>query len=160
MNGASGVWLDATMSESAKPQIGERLRFFRESKKMSQVQMAAVLEGTTRGLQNNELNISLPNSKVLIGLYGLGLNINWLLSGEGPMLMSDIQSIPPALVNTERLAQALDAVGKVAAARGLALSPEKHSKLAALVYQYFMLDKAESEAAAYLSQLMELVSNN
>jgi transcriptional regulator with XRE-family HTH domain len=149
------------MDESAKPKIGERLRLFRETKKMSQVQMADALDGTTRGLQDNELGRSLPNSKVLIGLYGLGLNVNWLLSGEGPMLLADLHgSASHDLVNAERLGQAIAAVDKVSVAHGKTLSPDKRGKLAALVYQYFMLEKAEREATAYLSQLMELVSND
>lgn len=78
------------MIESANIQIGERLRIFREAKKLTQAQMAEVLGGTARGVQNTELNISLPNSKLLIGLHGIGLNVNWLLSGEGPMLLTDL----------------------------------------------------------------------
>ena len=78
------------MNESANFQIGERLRFFRETKKMSRVQLAVAVEGTIRGIQNNEDNLSLPNSKILIALYGLGLNVNWLLTGEGPMMLADL----------------------------------------------------------------------
>lgn len=149
------------MNESAQSQIGERLRLFREMKKMSQVQMAAALDATTRGLQNNELNISLPNSKMLIALYALGMNINWLLSGKGPMLLADAQPIldAPMAVDAENLGHAIAAVEQIAAARCLTLSPSKRGKLASLVYQYFLLDKTENETTAYLQQLMELVSD-
>ena len=78
-----------SMSESATQTIGERLRLFRESKKLTQAQMADALDATTIGLQGNERGRALPNSKVLIGLYNLGLNVNWLLSGDGPMLLAD-----------------------------------------------------------------------
>ena len=54
--------------------------------------MADSLNGTSRGLQDNELGRSLPNSKLLIGLHGLGLNVSWLLSGEGPMMLADLRS--------------------------------------------------------------------
>ena len=149
------------MTESAESSIGARLRFFRESKKMSQVQMAEALGGKMRGIQNNELGITLPNSKVLLGLHRLGLNVNWLLSGAGPMLLADLQGgTTHELVSTERLGLAIAAVDNVAASRGMVLSAAKRGKLAGLVYQYFMLDKAEQETAAYLTQLMELVSNN
>ena len=77
------------MIESANVAIGSRLRQFREYKRMSQAQMAQAVDGATAGLQKNELGIAMPNSKVLIGLYRLGLNINWLLSGEGSMLFAD-----------------------------------------------------------------------
>ena len=78
------------MSESSESSIGERLRLFREAKRMSQAQMAEAIDGATAGYKKNEQGLALPNSKVLIGLYDLGLNVNWLLSGEGPMLRAEI----------------------------------------------------------------------
>ena len=130
------------MSESAKPQIGERLRFFRESKKMSQVQMAAVLEGTTKGLQNNELNISLPNSKVLIGLYGLGLNINWLLSGEGPMLLSDLQTASDAdTADLHAYGECLEILELALNKFNRKLDPEKKRAAVDSLYRAWLRDK-------------------
>ena len=80
------------------------------------------------------------------------------------MLLADlnrpVESAPQMAVNADLLADALAAVDKIAAERKLALSHDKRAKLVALVYQYTMLDRAEAEANAYLSQLMELVSNN
>ncbi|MFZ6712989.1 helix-turn-helix domain-containing protein [Undibacterium sp. TC9W] len=77
------------MIESAKQSIGDRLRIFREFKKLTQSQFASAMEMSTTGLQSNESNRSLPNSKLLVALYHQGLNVNWLLSGEGQMLLSN-----------------------------------------------------------------------
>lgn len=149
------------MNESADLGIGERLRIFRESKKLTQAQMAAAVGGSTPGYKSNEQGTALPNSKLLIGLRGMGLNVDWLLSGEGPMLRADLHgSVQHELVSPERLGFAIAAVDKVAKDKGVSLSSEKRGKLAALVYQYFMLEKAEQEASTYLEQLMELISNN
>lgn len=79
------------------------------------------------------------------------------------MLLADVGhagEAAPTLVDAERLGMAIAAVDKGLAARNLSITPEKRAKLAALIYQEFMRDKAEGETAAYLSQLMELVSNN
>ncbi len=77
------------MAESAKQSIGDRLRIFREHKKLTQSQFAASMDMSTTGLQSNESNRSLPNSKLFIALYEQGLDVNWLLSGEGEMLRAD-----------------------------------------------------------------------
>lgn len=77
------------------------------------------------------------------------------------MLLADLQSeAAPPLVDPGLLEGAISAIDKIAAERGLLLSNKKRAKLVALLYQYYLLDKAEGEATAYLSQLMELVSNN
>jgi len=77
------------MSDQFTQEVGDRLKVFRESLNMGQAQFAAALGGTVGGYQKNEQGISAPNSKVLSKLHGLGLNLNWLLSGEGAMLRSD-----------------------------------------------------------------------
>lgn len=85
------------MGESANQTIGDRLRIFREYKKCTQAQFAIEMGMSTTGLQSNESNRSLPNSKLLIELYAVGLNVNWLLSGEGEMLMKNVStSVTPS----------------------------------------------------------------
>lgn len=103
------------MDESSKLQVGDRMRLFRESLKMSQVQMAAALGGTPRGLQNNELNQSLPNSKVMTGLYRLGANVNWLLSGEGAMVRADADKPAQSKINVDALVKAFEVMTQTAA---------------------------------------------
>lgn len=103
------------MNESAKLAVGERLKAFREMKKLSQVQLAEALGGTARGLQDNESGKSLPNSKILTGLYGLGINVNWLLSGEGPMTRNEAVKPATPAINVEALAKAFEVMTATAA---------------------------------------------
>ena len=104
------------MNESAEATIGARIRLFREAKGMTQAEMAKVLGGTTSGLKQNEQGVSMPNSKVLMGLYDLGANTNWLLSGDGPMLRSDLRKhagkSPP--VNVDALIKAFEVMMQTA----------------------------------------------
>ncbi|WP_082716460.1 helix-turn-helix domain-containing protein [Burkholderia sp. BDU5] len=150
------------MTESAtriSVEIGERLRAYREHSRLSQDRLAELVGGTKRGIQDNEAGRTAPNSKLLTGLAQNGLSINWLLTGKGPMLVADLDTSTTS-VNGEILGMALAAVEKIAAERRLKLPPETRGKLGALVYQYFLIEKAETEATAYVAQLMELVSNH
>lgn len=103
------------MDESAKLAVGERMKAFREMKKLSQVQLAEALGGTARGLQDNELGKSLPNSKVMTGLYRLGANVNWLLSGDGPMMRADAEKPAQPKINVEALTKAFEVMMQTAA---------------------------------------------
>lgn len=123
------------MGESANMQVGERMRLFRESLKLSQVQMAEALGGTSRGLQNNELNQSLPNSKVMTGLYRLGANVNWLLSGEGPMMRADAEKPAQPKINVEALAKAFEVMTQTAAPGE---TPAQTAKKAVDFYMYLL----------------------
>ncbi|WP_175922101.1 helix-turn-helix domain-containing protein [Burkholderia latens] len=150
------------MTESAtriSVEIGERLRAYREHLHLSQERLADLVGGTKRGIQDNEVGRTAPNSKLLTGLAQNGLNINWLLTGKGPMLVADLGATTAA-VNGETLGMALAAVEKIAGERRLKLPPETRGKLGALVYQYFLIEKAETEATAYVARLMELVSSH
>jgi hypothetical protein len=103
------------MSEGPLLEIGIRMKTFREQHlKLTQAQVAAKLDGTPAGLQKNELGLTLPNSKVLVGLGALGANLNWLLRGEGPMLLADTQKPAPGKINVEALLKAFEVMTQTA----------------------------------------------
>ena len=81
---------------------------------MTQAQMADALGGTASGLKQNERGITLPNSKVLIGLRNLGLIVDWLLSGEGPMLRIDLQKPTSPKINVDALIKAFEVMTQTA----------------------------------------------
>lgn len=103
--------------------VGTRLRAFREAMKMGQEQLAEAIGGTKRGIQDNELGRALPNSKALTGLCQLGLNVNWLLTGEGPMLLKEMGAAATAegsagAVDEETLEYVIGALEERIAAAG------------------------------------------
>ncbi len=120
------------MGESAKQTIGDRLRIFREYKKLTQAQFAALMDMSTTGLQSNESNRSLPNSKLFIALYEQGLNVNWLLSGEGKMLV-DRQTITAGNLNL--FADAMEVIDLYLEKSGKTLTPEKKRKAVETLYR-------------------------
>lgn len=115
--------------------IGTRMRDVREALKLTQEGLADAVGGKKRGIQNNEAGISAPNSKAVHGLVALGVNANWLLTGEGEMWLKDLVRPPPAL-NAALLSSTLAAVQVEIARARLAPSPEKHAEVVALVYEH------------------------
>lgn len=93
------------MSDHGEGMIGERMKLFREQLKLNQAQMAEALGGTTPGYKKNEQGVSIPNSKVVVGMGRLGANLNWLLLGDGPVLRSELES---ARINKEALAKVVE----------------------------------------------------
>jgi transcriptional regulator with XRE-family HTH domain len=67
--------------------LRERLKVARESTKQSQRDFAELLGVSFRGLQTYETGTSIPGGSVLSAYASLGFNINWILLGEGPMLL-------------------------------------------------------------------------
>lgn len=123
------------MEESAKRNlalIGERMKLFRESINLTQDQLASQIEGSKRGIQDNEWGKAAPNSKILIGLANLGLNINWLLLGEGEMLISRKTT---ATGDLNLFADAMEIIDLYLQRSGKTLTPEKKRKAVETLYR-------------------------
>lgn len=59
--------------------------------------------------QKYEMGRSAPGGEAIAGFVGVGINANWLLTGEGPMRLEELQPKPqPMKINTEALAAILD----------------------------------------------------
>lgn len=102
----------------------------REALGLTQDGLAQAVGGSKRGIQNNEALKSVPGGEVICGLVCLGINANWLLTGEGPMLLKDLAPEPkPAEIN----AGALSAIIRGLASAGV--PPEKLGMAAIRAYQ-------------------------
>ncbi|SOZ12047.1 helix-turn-helix domain-containing protein [Cupriavidus taiwanensis] len=149
------------MSESANTTaeaIGERLRAFRTHMGVSQDRLGQLIGGTKRGVQDNENGRNAPQSKVIAGLVGLGLNANWLLTGDGPMLLSDLkvgQTAPASALDVELLEVVIEKLEAKIAAAGVRASPKKKAELAALLYDYIVeTGKAEGPSVERILRLV------
>lgn len=76
-----------------KKEIGNRLREFREHKDLTQTVFAGFLGVSKRGIQDNESGKNIPGGLLLLGLHRMGLNIVWLLSGEGDMIIKGTEKL-------------------------------------------------------------------
>lgn len=130
------------MTESAnryQDEIGERLRAFRTHLDVSQGQLGEMVGGTKRGVQENEGGRSAPQAKMLARLAELGLNVNWLLTGHGPMLLADLEAgAPSSPLDSELLAVVLERLEGKIAAEGVRVSAKKKAELAVLLYDYII----------------------
>ena len=76
--------------------ISERLKAFRAELKLTQKQLAEQIGVSGRGYQGYEDGRSIPGGDAIGRFVKLGLNANWLLTGDGEMLIS-----PPKRVDYE-----------------------------------------------------------
>ena len=90
--------------------IGLRMKAARDVLGLTQDGLAKAVGGSKRGIQENEARNRVPGGEVVFGMVRLGINANWLLTGEGPMLLADLappkeKPAPPA-INVDALVQA------------------------------------------------------
>lgn len=71
------------------------MRQAREHLGMSQQELADKIGVSKRGIQDNETRNRVPGGEVINGFVGLGINANWLLSGDGEMLISSMAPASP-----------------------------------------------------------------
>lgn len=88
-------------------EIRDRLKLWRAAKKLTQADAATNLGMAFRTYQNYEGSISNPNADAFLAFVEGGINANWLLTGEGPMLLADLAPaaavLPPAKINIDAL---------------------------------------------------------
>lgn len=92
--------LDETLEEESpiKKEIGKRFRKFREEIKKAQHELASELGIYQSTITNIERGKTFPNIKYLQYFYHqYHLNINWLLTNEGEMLIHHYHTNPNAI---------------------------------------------------------------
>lgn len=72
-----------------RTQFCDRIREFRESTGLSQAAFASKYGVTKSSYQKYELGLIQPGADAIEKLLAAGVNANWLLTGEGPMLLGD-----------------------------------------------------------------------
>ncbi|MEO0582993.1 MAG: helix-turn-helix transcriptional regulator [Bacteroidota bacterium] len=77
--------------QDAQDEAGKRLKKFRtEVTKKTQIEFATPLDYKQPAYQSVEKGVNSITFKLLYGLIkAYGLNINWLITGEGPMFITD-----------------------------------------------------------------------
>lgn len=94
----TGEDVDAGEELTIKQEIGKRFRKFREAIKKAQHELASELNIYQSTITNIERGKTFPNIKYLQHFYNkYNLNINWLLTNEGDMVMYHYHTNPNAL---------------------------------------------------------------
>jgi len=76
--------------------INTRLAQFRKEMKHTQASFSELLDVKTTTYASYEAN-TFPQRNVFVALHRMGLNLNWLISGQGEMLHSPNASLMPNL---------------------------------------------------------------
>ena len=81
--------------------IGTRLKVWRKSNSLKQVDAANTLGLPASTYQNYERDMRAPNAEGWEAFLRAGINTNWLLSGSGPMLLVDFPAPQTGQAETE-----------------------------------------------------------
>jgi transcriptional regulator with XRE-family HTH domain len=88
----------ALKESTIKQEVGKRFRKFREEIKKAQHELAAELDIYQSTITNIERGKTFPNIRYLLHFYKkYKLNINWLLSSQGEMLITEYHTNPNAV---------------------------------------------------------------
>lgn len=125
----------------------------RASLRLTQDELAKSVGGSKRGIQQNESGETEPGSTVLRGFLGLGINANWILTGEGPMRIDDLK--PAGTLDPARLKLAVETVEEGLHQTRRTMAPEKKAELVLAVYDLY----ADGVAAQAKERILRLVKS-
>ena len=130
--------------------IAERLRYAREKMGIGQVDAASKFGIPVSSYRKYESGPSEPGSEAMAGITRAGINVHWLLTGEGEMLRSDAQPrSAPSVTSTDfdrpRFLLAIEAVEEGLEAADRTMSPDKKAELFLAVYD-LMEEPANTKA--------------
>jgi hypothetical protein len=117
-----------------------------------------------KGWQGYESGDNVPGGKVLQSLAGLGFNINWLLTGEGPMragegMLAEPASTSAPFANVDLITEIVEAVETLFQEHGLSLPPKKKGEHIGLLYEEVLEDRSKrSSLASRALRLIKLAS--
>lgn len=130
----------SVVDNQKRAEIGVRMKAAREALGLTQEGLAKAVGGSKRGIQENEARNRVPGGEVVAGMVELGINANWLLTGEGPMRLADLNT-PPAqsqsmsfAFDQDRLEKSLEAVEAGLAAADSTMPPAKKAAVVMAVY--------------------------
>lgn len=151
---------------SANNGIPERLKEARIALKYTQTRMGEAVGGKLRSWQEYEAGKRMPGGHVFEGLAALGINVNWILTGEGPKLISDLGGPPSeaeqstgsgASPDFALVAEVLDVITEVLSERQLELPFDKRVQLAHYLYKEFLNSQTKPTRGKVI-ELVRLVS--
>lgn len=133
--------------------LNSRLRAWREAKRLRQDDAASLLGVPTGTYQKYEMGIRAPGAAAIEAFVTAGgINANWLLTGEGPMLLGDLQAAGwSGALDRQRMAMAVEALEEVLLEAGRTMAPAKKAKV--LLAAYDLLE----EPSATRGKVVELL---
>lgn len=115
--------------------ISVRIKAARAALGLTQAEAAIKFELPLGSLRKYESGPSEPGSSALAGIVRAGINANWLLTGDGPMLLADLATqgvaAPTAKINLD----ALEAIFEGSFIAAPKMPPAQRAALCVSIYQ-------------------------
>lgn len=127
------------MSEkNLKKIIGKRIKEARSALELTQKEMCERYEMKLPSLRDYELGKIMPGGEAMLDLMRAGINANWLLTGEGHMLLSDalVSAEKPSPLDVEVLTHVIEEIEKTLDKSKRVLSAQQKAALIQLIYDY------------------------
>lgn len=139
--------------------ISDRLKEIRLSLEYTQTRMGEAVGGKLRSWQEYESGTRMPGGSVFAGLARLGVNVNWVLTGEGPQMRTAPApaNASDAPISAEVLEDVLKVLRRYQDKRGRHWLPEHEARLAVEIYQYLM-EMEQQPTPADRARTLELVT--
>ena len=135
--------------------LAARLKTVRKALKYTQSRVSEAIGSKLRSWQDYEKGSMTPGGQVFAGLSRLGVNTNWLFTGEGPMLMAELESKTPTDWNPELLRQVIEAVETALDVSGREMDPPDKAELILSIYDLY----AESGVSPSTAKIIKLVKS-
>lgn len=147
-------------SDNQKQSVGLRIKEARSALGLTQKELCDKTGMPLQSLRGYELSHRTPGGDAIEYLVRIGINANWLLTGEGEMLLSDVQprpasSISPPGFDRSRFLLAIEAVEEGLEAADRTMSPDKKAELFLAVYD---LMEEPANTKARVLQLVRLAA--
>ncbi|MCG8357864.1 MAG: helix-turn-helix domain-containing protein [Kiloniellales bacterium] len=114
---------------------GETLSLLRRKLGLTQLEMARRMNVSLRAYQNYERGQRAPTADHLEPLALTGINVNWLLTGEGPMYQERSGARAMVGIDEKLLSDCIQALEEALDRMGLTISHDKKGEAIALVYE-------------------------
>lgn len=105
--------------------IGERLREWRSANKWTQTAFASLLSVHVGMVRKWEGGAANPGSEALGSIADTGVNVHWLITGDGDMRAQACSQRYPGKIDAALLARALRVVDEELAQRGIEMEYKK-----------------------------------
>jgi transcriptional regulator with XRE-family HTH domain len=141
--------------ENHENTVSARLRIARAALKMTQKDFVEASGIPLPSLRDYERCKRTPGGDAIASMVRVGINANWLLVGEGSMLLTDTTPsvVVSAALDPERLRLTLQAVEESLAALGRVMVPDKKAELVVAIYDLFEGSSVNKEGVLKLVKL-------
>jgi len=116
--------------DDLKTAIGARIKQARGVLALTQKDLCEATGMPLPSLKNYEASQRIPGGEAIAALMHAGINANWLLTGEGPMLMADLAGV----LDRERMRISLKAIEMGLKATERVMAPAAKAELLLAVY--------------------------